>query len=95
MSATINVKELPAEEGFAFEVIVKEDGSQTYHRVSMGANFYQELNTQVKPEEVIKESFEFLLEREAKEMILSEFDVTMITKYFPEYEQELKKRLES
>jgi len=34
---------------------------------------------------------DFLLERESKESILSTFDLRVIEKYFPEYEQEIKK----
>ncbi len=45
------------------------------------------------PEECIRTSFEFLLEREAKEAILREFDLTLIGRYFPEYERELSRRL--
>ena len=44
-------------------------------------------------EELVRLSFEFLLEREAKESILREFDITVIGRYFPEYEDELRDRL--
>ena len=38
-------------------------------------------------EELVRRSFEFLLEREPKESILSRFDLTVISRYFPEYER--------
>ena len=41
----------------------------------------------------MRRSFEFLLEREAKESILSRFDLPLIGRYFPEYEKEIRKRL--
>jgi hypothetical protein len=41
----------------------------------------------------VRRSFEFLLERESKESILSRFDLSLISRYFPEYEQEIKRRL--
>ena len=44
-------------------------------------------------ENLIKASFEFLLERESNNSILSQFDLKVITHYFPEYEKEIKKRL--
>ena len=47
----------------------------------------------MEPEELIRKSFEFLLEHEPKESILSRFDLTVISRYFPEYEGEIKKRL--
>jgi len=47
----------------------------------------------VPHETVILESFKFLLEREPNTSILSEFDITVIKRYFPEYEKEIKQRL--
>jgi hypothetical protein len=42
------------------------------------------------PEELIRKSFEFLLEREPKESILERFELSRISDYFPEYEQRLQ-----
>jgi hypothetical protein len=39
------------------------------------------------PEELLRRSFEFLLQRESKESILREFDLSVIQRYFPEYDQ--------
>ena len=36
--------------------------------------------------ELIKKSFAFLLDRESKESILASFDLTVISRYFPEFE---------
>jgi hypothetical protein len=41
----------------------------------------------------VRRSFEFLLEREPKESILARFDLSVISRYFPEYEDEIKRRL--
>jgi hypothetical protein len=41
----------------------------------------------------VEESFRFLLEREPKESILRRFNLTVISRYFPEYEREIKTRL--
>ena len=35
----------------------------------------------------------FLLDREPKECILGRFDVTVISRYFPEFERELRRYL--
>ena len=40
-------------------------------------------------EELLDFSFKFLLEREPNTSILSQFDITVISHYFPEYESEL------
>ncbi len=93
MKPKIKVRQISSEPGWRFEVVVEEGGGRTEHRVSMGRDFYKSLETDVEPGKVIEESFRFLLERESKEMIMREFDVTVISSYFPEYKEEMKKRL--
>ena len=48
---------------------------------------------QVESEDVVRESFRFLLEREPSTSILPEFSLDDIGRYFPDYFQELPKRL--
>jgi hypothetical protein len=43
------------------------------------------------PEELVKASFAFLLERESPQMILPSFDLAEIGRYFPEYEREIRR----
>jgi hypothetical protein len=45
------------------------------------------------PERCLEAAFRFLLDREPKESILERFDVTVISLYFPEFEQELPRYL--
>ena len=74
-----------------FLVRVTEDGSESSHRVTLAPKDYQRLSSgKVEPEVLIKRSFEFLLERESKELILAEFDLSLIGRYFPEYEREIR-----
>ena len=42
---------------------------------------------------LVQESFAFLLEREPASSILSSFELPVIARYFPEYEQEIRRRL--
>lgn len=44
-------------------------------------------------ERLVEETFDFLLEREPKESILSSFDLSVVGQYFPEYEHEIRSRL--
>ena len=48
-----------------------------------------------KLEELLKRSSEFLLEHEPKESILRQFDLSDISRYFPEYEREIRDRMAS
>jgi hypothetical protein len=42
---------------------------------------------------LVRESFSFLLEREPASSIMSEFSLDVIEQYFPEYREELGRRL--
>ena len=76
-----------------FEVIV-EGLTTTTHRVTLTHLYYQKLtNNQVTPEILVEKSFEFLLDRETNTSILSRFDLPIIERYFPEYEETIKKML--
>jgi hypothetical protein len=44
-----------------------------------------------EPQELVRRSFRFLLERESPSMILRTFDLPDITRYFPEFERELRR----
>jgi hypothetical protein len=77
-----------------FRVRVIEGGSESVHQVTLNPEDYARLAGEaVDPKELIRKSFEFLLEREPKESILGRFDLSVISRYFPEYEREIKKRL--
>ena len=62
------------------------------YNIILDDKYWQELTGgKTSKEELIKKSFNFLLERESKESILSRFDLRIISQYFPEYEQKIKK----
>ena len=42
------------------------------------------------PEQLLEASFRFLLEREPNSSILSRFELPLISRYFPEYEREIR-----
>jgi hypothetical protein len=75
------------------EVIESDgSGSKTNHEVTMKKDYYlAQTGGSIIPEEFVKKSFEFLLEREDKDSILQQFDITQINDYFPGFEREIKK----
>ncbi|MGB3728386.1 MAG: hypothetical protein WBA70_03945 [Thermodesulfobacteriota bacterium] len=89
--ANIIVQSLDSDnELFVFKVEVVEGDTQTSHNVELNKDDYQSLTDgKVSPEEFIQCSFEFLLEREPKESILSSFNVSVISRYFPEYGRDI------
>ena len=91
MPATIQVKR--QSEG-RYQITVQEGGSRSSHLVTVPDGYEKKLIAgRISTEELVRRSFEFLLEREPKESILSSFDLPVIGRYFPEYEREIKKCL--
>ena len=66
----------------------------TSHQVSVPTGFAASLGCgQIAHEELVRASFEFLLEREAATSILREFSLDVISRYFPSYPAEIGARL--
>ena len=78
----------------AHEYEVKVGGTPaTVHRVTLPDADRQRLGGgDIPAEQLIEESFRFLLEREPNTSILKTFDLPVIGRYFPEYEGEIRKR---
>jgi hypothetical protein len=76
-----------------YEVVV-EGEVETTHRVHMSQEYYRKLcGATVTHEYVLVQAFRFLLEREPNTAILSEFAITDIGRYFPEFEAVIIDRL--
>ena len=76
------------------EVIVREGSGETRHHVTMSRETFDRLTAgKHTPERCLEAAFQFLLDREPKESILRQFDVTVISRYFPEFERELPRYL--
>ena len=87
----IIVEELSSSSGGAiFQVTVRDESGETKHKVRLSHDYHQKLANGKSREEFVSKSFEFLLARESKDAILSEFDMPKISSYFPEYEDEIK-----
>jgi hypothetical protein len=77
-----------------FEVVVREGTGETRHRVTISEAKSERLTAgHHTPERCLEAAFRFLLDREPKESILARFDISVISSYFPEFEQELPRYL--
>lgn len=80
-----------------FGVQVTEGDVTTSHKVTVPDELLDEwgmLEPGAQDEErIVRESIEFLLEREPATSILGEFSLSVIPRYFPEYSEELVRRL--
>ena len=77
-------------EEYVYDVEVTEGGSATEHRVILPSDYYETItDSEIDPDELVKKSFEFLLDKEPKEAILGEFNIKEISQNFPDYEDEV------
>jgi len=77
-----------------YQVVVEAD-QESVHKVHMSQEYYRELcGATVTHEFVLVQAFRFLLEREPNTAILAEFDLRDINRYFPEFDREIKARLD-
>ena len=72
---------------FHLAALVGEGGSETKHEVTLRRDLLTRLAPGESAESFVRRCFAFLLEREAKESILRVFDVSVIARYFPEFER--------
>jgi hypothetical protein len=73
--------------GYRCEVDVVDRGSTTHHLVEVSMAELGRWGRGRSVEDLVRESFRFLLDREPKESILREFRLSVITRYFPDYER--------
>lgn len=73
-----------------YSVAVTEGRNTTHHIVEV-----PEAMRDTDEEALVRESFAFLLEREAATSILSRFSLDTISRYFPEYATEIRTRAQS
>ncbi len=71
-----------------FAVEVRDGRGSSRHTVTLDPALHARLTAgrRVSDEAFVEAVFEFLLERESKDSILSRFDVSVVSRYFPEFE---------
>ena len=90
----IEVTRKTATDPLAFEVVIREGSGESRHHVTMTRLMCDRLAGSARtPESCVEAAFRFLLDREPKESILARFDVSVISRYFPEFERELPRYL--
>jgi hypothetical protein len=90
----VNVNAQSKGDGWLCEVTVDHAGQRTRHTVTVNQADLERWAGGTQREDVeglIARSFEFLLEREAPNAILATFDLSLIQRYFPEYDAAFKR----
>lgn len=83
----ISVRAEPAGHGWTCDVTVESQGETTRHAVTVSAADFERWGGGRPVEDLVTRSFEFLLEREPPGSILRRFDLSVIPRYFPEYDR--------
>jgi len=90
---TTRVEVLPTAPG-RFDVECTEGDTTTHHEVSVPERLLDDIGLpRLDPLLLVEESFDFLLERERNTSILRRFALPEISGYFPEYVEEMRRRL--
>ena len=85
---SISIKKLTDD---VFQVTVA-DSMTTTHEVTVTDQSLTDLtDDKVTKEQLLEFSFNFLLDREPNTSILSKFDINVISKYFSDYRDEVKR----
>lgn len=77
------------------EVSVDQAGQRTQHAVTVRRADLERWGGGTEREDVeslVSRSFEFLLERESPSAILASFDLSVIQRYFPEYDMAFRRQ---
>ena len=88
---SISVTQTATQPKLEFAVEVREGRGSSRHTVTLDPALLARLagGADAKGETFVHAVFEFLLEREPKESIMSRFDVSVVSRYFPEFETEI------
>jgi len=72
--------------GYRCAVEVSDPTGTTHHVVRISAKDFERWGRGRSAVQLVADSFGFLLGRESKESILREFDLSVIQRYFPDYD---------
>lgn len=86
----IEVKQTGDGDPLPFEVVIRDARGTGRYAVTMSRHDHERLTgNDVPPAEVVEAAFRFLLDREPRDAILPQFDLSVISRYFPEFEDRL------
>ena len=82
------------DDGWTFMVELGYGDGLIEYLVDVDRAYWTKLtDRRIEPEELVRVTFKFLLDKEPKELILKRFNLSDIQGYFPNYEIEIKRIL--
>ena len=79
--------------GWRCSVVVGDDAAATEHTVEVDRATLDDLAPGATPEELVRESFLYLLERESRESVMRAFELPIIGRFFGDYPDEISRRM--
>ena len=96
MRNSLTVRAERKDDGWVCDVEVEARGESSRHSVTVSAAELArwgggEDEDEAAVEDLVRRSFDFLLEREPPSSILRRFELSAIQRYFPEYDQQMSR----
>jgi hypothetical protein len=85
---------IEALDDWSFRVDLSDGSSSSSHTVSIDPDWYEKHGADAPTEALVRASFRFLLDREARTSILATFDLASISWYFDDYPGDLGRYLD-
>ena len=87
---SVSVTSDPSGGGLVFDVIVRDPRGESRHWVTIQADEARRwAKFGAEPSDCVEAAMRFLIDREPKESILSAFDMRVVRRYFPEFDDAL------
>ncbi len=83
---------VPTDAGWHCTVTIGPEPGTTTHEVSVDRDTLEDLAPGLTPEELVRQSFGFLLEREPRESIMRSFELPIIGRFFADYRDQIRRR---
>jgi hypothetical protein len=92
MSVMLTVEAMPRGDGWECTVEVTDPRAATRHIVDVTARDLARWGRTEEPVgQLVRRAFDFLLARESPAQILGRFDLSDIQRYFPEFDEEIRR----
>jgi hypothetical protein len=90
----VTIESAPTAQGWDCDVEVAHDGRSSRYNVRVSRQDLERWGSpgEADPDALVRRTFDFLLRREAPEQILKSFELRDVSRYFPEFDEEMRPR---